>query len=169
MPATPKPRPNSDASSPPRAQRPTGPQQSRGRAEAPGTRGRLDSALPPGAGRAARLSERAVQPRDRPGRRCRPRRSRARIPTRPRRLAPNDPQGLNNLGAALKLRGRAADSIPLFRQALDAQHDYPNARFNLATALAADAGHAEAAPEFRRVLAASRPTTHRASTISGPR
>ena len=70
------------------------------------------------------------------------------------RLIPEQPQALNNLGAALQLEGRIGDAVEQLQHALRIQPDYAGARFNLGIALLAQGKLEEAAANFRRVLAA---------------
>ena len=70
------------------------------------------------------------------------------------RIAPEQPQGLNNYGAALQAEGRIDEAIDQFRHALRVQPQYLNARYNLANALLAQGKLAEAAESLRLVLAA---------------
>jgi tetratricopeptide (TPR) repeat protein len=70
------------------------------------------------------------------------------------RVVPEQPQGLNNYGAALQAEGRIDEAIGQFRHALKIQPEYLNARYNLANALLAQGKLAEAAVSLRLVLAA---------------
>jgi Tfp pilus assembly protein PilF len=70
------------------------------------------------------------------------------------RIAPEQPQGLNNYGAALQAEGRIDEAIDQFRHALRVQPEYLNARYNLANALLAQGKLSEAAASLRLVLAA---------------
>lgn len=70
------------------------------------------------------------------------------------RLAPEQPEALNNLGAALQLDGRIDEAVEHFRHALRLKPSYASARFNLALGLITQGKREEAAAEFRQVLAA---------------
>jgi tetratricopeptide (TPR) repeat protein len=71
------------------------------------------------------------------------------------RMDPQQPQALNNLGAAMEADGKVDDALEQFRRALRIQPNYTNARYNLANALATQGHLEEAAANFRLVLAAA--------------
>jgi Flp pilus assembly protein TadD len=70
------------------------------------------------------------------------------------RLAPEQPQALNNLGAALQLEGKTGEAVEHFQHALRLDPEYANARFNLGIGLVAEGKREEAAAVFRQLLAA---------------
>jgi tetratricopeptide (TPR) repeat protein len=67
-------------------------------------------------------------------------------------MYPQQPQALNNLGAAMEADGKVDDALEQFRRALRIQPNYTNARYNLANALAIQGHLEEAAANFRLVL-----------------
>ena len=71
------------------------------------------------------------------------------------RIAPEQPQGLNNYGAALQAEGRIDEAVDQFRHALRVQPEYLNARYNLANAVLAQGKFDEAAASLRLVLTAA--------------
>lgn len=70
------------------------------------------------------------------------------------RIDASQPQAHDMLGSAFEAVGRWADALEQFRQALRAQPDYVDARYNLALALARFAKFDEAVDNFRPVAAA---------------